>query len=245
MMEKKQASFSSDSEILPPAYSEIPPSPTVTQASPSPDEVSEAADTVPDSLNAAHIFAQEYISLLPPRMFTPSLRAPTPQPRNPLRRGLRRVKSLGSLRHSAMVSARVSTCSVSSGDTLFGTAPSSPLHSTTFDHDDVELTSIEENIRSVPRSPLVSENVGLQICLDLLTTELAGVMVRQHPMESQARTSRLQILLMIEGYEAAQRNLWLKILGTSLRGKELEVFRSANELLENWIQALYCIFDHS
>jgi len=86
-------------------------------------------------------------------------------------------------------------------------------------------------------------NPGFQICLDLLTGELAAAFFQQHPIEHQKRASRLQIQLLIEAYEdllqqIQQRQSILQVLGVSK-----EKLKSTEKLFEHWLDVLYTLYD--
>ena len=87
--------------------------------------------------------------------------------------------------------------------------------------------------------------VGLQICLDLLTDELANALYRQGPAESgdrRKRASHLQVLLLIEAYEGLLATCRQKLLWQDRR-EEREDIRSTVRILDHWLEALYVIYD--
>ena len=88
-----------------------------------------------------------------------------------------------------------------------------------------------------------NKNPGLQLCLDLLTRELAGVFFQQHPKERQDRASRLQIQLMIEVYEDILLQLQQKPhLLRSMGMRERDRLDTA-DVLRHWLEVLYYLYE--
>jgi hypothetical protein len=90
-----------------------------------------------------------------------------------------------------------------------------------------------------------SNTVGMQLCMDLLTNDLATALYRQHPAESGNRVSGLQILLMIEAYEALQQQLREEMLSSHVTGFSEEHAKTVESTLNHWLQALRSIYEHS
>ncbi|KAH8598372.1 hypothetical protein B0O99DRAFT_614980 [Bisporella sp. PMI_857] len=85
-------------------------------------------------------------------------------------------------------------------------------------------------------STYLENNIGLQICLDLLTCELAAAFFQQHPLEHQIRASKFQIQLLIEGYEVL---LWqLQHMGLSE-----EDLGATEKMFCYWLEVLYYLYD--
>jgi ABC-type thiamine transport system ATPase subunit len=81
--------------------------------------------------------------------------------------------------------------------------------------------------------------------MDLLTNDLATALYRQHPAESGNRVSGLQILLMIEAYEALQQQLREEMLSSHVTGFSEEHAKTVESTLNHWLQALRSIYEHS
>lgn len=85
-------------------------------------------------------------------------------------------------------------------------------------------------------------DIGLRICVDLLTNELASVLFRHHPIEESDRASELQILLMIEAYETIQKQIHEKCFDPQVSTYHMT---RLDELLEIWLDALYDLYERS
>ncbi|KAM7183004.1 hypothetical protein V8F20_012770 [Naviculisporaceae sp. PSN 640] len=110
-----------------------------------------------------------------------------------------------------------------------------------------------------------SDYVGLQICSELLTDELLKTFFRRHPTENRAKASKLQVLLLIEAYEAMLDSCRRELLdvppsrsagvGRSAhdKGRDREHdreriqrrkhIRDAVRILDHWLDSLYVIYD--
>jgi len=88
-------------------------------------------------------------------------------------------------------------------------------------------------------------DIGLKICMDLLTNELATKLFCQHPSELSDRASGLQILLMIEAYETVQQRLRQRMYKANVLGERDDHVRAVNRILEHWLQVLYSVYDLS
>ncbi|KAL2015768.1 hypothetical protein VTK56DRAFT_4859 [Thermocarpiscus australiensis] len=105
-----------------------------------------------------------------------------------------------------------------------------------------------------------SDCSGLQICTELLTDELAkvfclqrqGAAARGEILRVGRRVSKLQVLLMIEAYEAMLEGCRWEMAAPHARsdgGKEGERasshMRDAVEILKHWLDSLYGIYDEA
>ncbi|KAK4149592.1 hypothetical protein C8A00DRAFT_18740 [Chaetomidium leptoderma] len=77
------------------------------------------------------------------------------------------------------------------------------------------------------------DNVGLQICLDLLTRELSSA-IAGRPCRSSVDTSALQVLAMIEAYERLRDQMAELSSGN-------EQARSLEMMFDMWLRALHSI----
>ncbi|KAI0997441.1 hypothetical protein K3495_g10744 [Podosphaera aphanis] len=191
--------------------------------------------------------AQDYQALLPLHQAPHLLSA---HPHTPRR--LRKVKSQTSLRDLSRDQAKeVASLSDLDGDmeTLVGSEPTSPdanhdpFWTTSSFPEKPSCASIKDAV-NVTCSPDANddEDVGLQICVDLLTNKLASILFRHHPIEDTDRASELQILLMIEAYETIQKQIHesrTKSPAATKQAQQLEL------LLENWLDVLYDLYDRS
>ena len=79
------------------------------------------------------------------------------------------------------------------------------------------------------------DNVGLQICLDLLTRDLSSA-IAGRPCRSSVGTSALQVLVMIEAYERLRDQM-------AELSHSNEEARSMEMMFDMWLRALYAIHD--
>lgn len=116
--------------------------------------------------------------------------------------------------------------------------------------------SPRKDLRDRDRPRLASSDyVGLQICSELLTDELLKTFFRQHPNEKRSRASKLQVLLLIEAYEAMLDNCRKELLNVPLgnesaekereRGQRRRHVRDAVRILDHWLDSLYVIYDET
>jgi hypothetical protein len=96
---------------------------------------------------------------------------------------------------------------------------------------------LDNNEDSLDTNSCADANIGLQICLDLLTNELASATFRHHPAECEFRASGLQIWLMIEAYESVRHRLRQEY--------RADYFGPIEEVLSHWLQALYSVYQLS
>lgn len=98
----------------------------------------------------------------------------------------------------------------------------------------------------LPRPPgrqRTSDDVGLQICADMLNAELRKALINKKDV------SKLQFLLLIEAYEATLETCRKEISRPPLtRGGEGERIRKrhvreAVRILDNWLNSLYTLYD--
>ncbi|KAH6653328.1 hypothetical protein BKA67DRAFT_537012 [Truncatella angustata] len=90
-----------------------------------------------------------------------------------------------------------------------------------------------------------STYASLQMCLDLFTDELVGALfLKRHPEEGEARSSKLQILLLIESYEAMIEISRQKMLCWP-EADDLIHIREGIRILNHWLHCLYRMYDDS
>jgi hypothetical protein len=197
----------------------------------------------------AQSLAEDYQSQLPPRAFTPFCEAEIP--RHPPHK-LRKIKCQLSLRDLVKEDRSKprprTSATYSDADTLVGSEPSTALTSPTSEKG--RQRSLDESYPHVTHNyeEVVAEmdhNIGLKICADLLTNELVSALYRHHPAELDDRASGLQILLMIEAYEAVQQHVRQMLYDTNATGGNEKHVRMVDEILEHWLQVLYSVYDRS
>lgn len=126
----------------------------------------------------------------------------------------------------------------SDSDTLLGSdSEPSPNSSAphTFSDSDLEAFKV---MHEADQTMTETDEIGMQLCMDLLTNDLASALQRQHPLEPGNRVSGLQLLLMIEAYESLQQKL-------RRMGPDEDHVSAADEALEHWLQALRSIYERS
>ncbi|EDO02068.1 predicted protein [Sclerotinia sclerotiorum 1980 UF-70] len=82
----------------------------------------------------------------------------------------------------------------------------------------------------------VDQDISLQICSDLLTSKLTTALHQNHAVGQENKVSSLEILLMIEAYESIRKELLSD-------PRDLHVTYAAETALDQWIQALYTIYE--
>lgn len=197
----------------------------------------------------AQILAEGYQSVLPPRLLTPCIENESPRHRP---RKLRKIQCQVSLRDLIRDQAEnppetsPPPTSYSDTDTLVGSPPTSPT-SKEFAKDKLSLPAPEKTERADSRLSSFNNNIGMKICADLLTNELATVLFRHHPAENQDRASGLQILLMIEAYENVLQHVRKQLCDARVAGKEINdrPVREVEKILDHWLQVLYSVYDRS
>jgi len=189
--------------------------------------------------------AEQYQALLPPRGFTPCMiSSPKPAQKD---KTLRKVKCQLSLRDMVKEqSNRGHSVAYSDSETLIGSdSPTLPSSPTDAEFKRVELPVIDPYAQVSFQSAACGDDVGLKICIDLLTNELATALFRQHPTEGQDRASGLQILLMIEAYETIQKNVRQQLCDPQITQEMTDHVTSVDELLRYWLKVLYSVYDQS
>lgn len=195
----------------------------------------------------ASALAEQYCALLPERNWTPF-----PDGRvaeiNPKKR-LRKIKPQDNLRSFVSHCSKPSFCSDS--ETLVGSDTTSENGARS--EDEKPVVSRDDNpLKEPPREfgkglsdggedatdeKSAHAGVGHQICLDLLTNELAEAISCRQPRDNDHVASQLWIRLMIEAYESAQRYLQQECS---------ENFpRSVRGVLDRWLDALRSVYELS
>jgi hypothetical protein len=201
-------------------------------------------------VDKAQALAAQYQAELPSRSITPYVEGDLPKL---TRKTLRKVKCQMSLRDLVKDQSERPLSTLSSDtDTLVGSAsPTSQLSPTKgeFDQEEVALFKTHRNPylmvdeADCSRSAL-DHNIGLKICVDLLTNELATALFRQHPAESEDRASGLQILLLIEAFEGIQRQARQRRHNLHRQTTDHYVEEMEN-ILNHWLEVLYLVYDQS
>jgi hypothetical protein len=202
-------------------------------------------------IDQAQILAEDYQSVLPPRIVTPCI-AHQPLKRTP--KTLRKIKCQLSLRDLIKDQANTEPetpprTSYSDAETLVGSEPTSPT-SKRFTKERFPIIAFEKPHDTDSRTSSITlsdfdNDIGLKICVDLLTNELATSLFRHHPAETEDRASGLQILLMIEAYEAVQQHVRKQLFAAHVTGSKMEHLESVDKILDHWLQVLYSVYDRS
>lgn len=183
--------------------------------------------------------AGQYQAVLPPRTFTPfSDLDSTPSSRKPLRK----IKGQQSLRDLVTCQENIAH---SDSETLVGT-PS--LGSPTSGHFSWKPSPEPQGFENEEESNAIAEengqpDVGFQICMDLLMSELAAGLSEKHPTEKSNRVPGLQILLMIEAYESVQQQIRQEIQDAHVTGARLDEVKALEKTLDNWLGALDALYN--
>lgn len=205
-------------------------------------------------IDQAQVFAEGYRSILPPRTITPCVER---QPPKCTPKTLRKIKCQLSLRDLIKDQARHEPdtspplTAYSDAETLVGSesTPTSPTNKgfateklpiVAFD----KALAAKDNRASLALSDF-DNDIGLKICIDLLTNELATVLFRHHPAENQDRASGLQILLMIESYETVQQHVRKQLYDAHVTGRKMTHLQEVERILDHWLQVLYSVYDRS
>lgn len=206
--------------------------------------------------------AYEYQALLPERSFSSS---PVCFERCPLRKTIRKVKGQESLRDIVERDQhRISTTYYSDCETLDGTDTlPSPINVPTSTYCLPEEESWAapfnyESKSSCSRSWASSSSLedkednstsaGFQVCLELLTDQLAEGLFgkhHHHAAEYLDRVPGLQILLMIEAYESVLQHIRGEMSDPYLAGFRLVQLVDTEQLLEHWLLALYSVYEET
>lgn len=196
----------------------------------------------------AKTLAEQYQALLPPRTFTPyrlDLARVAPSKKS---QKLRKIKCQLSLRDVVKQhSNRTHSVAYSDAETLVGSESPTSLHFPAGGElEKVKLPITHPHEQSVvDPMAIFDDDIGLKICVDLLTNELASQLFRQHPAEREDRASGLQILLMIEAYETIQKTIKQKLCDREMSTEMKDHVRSVDKILKYWLKVLYSVYDQS
>ncbi|KAL2061301.1 hypothetical protein VTL71DRAFT_7574 [Oculimacula yallundae] len=216
-------------------------------------------------LDKAQLLADEYQAVLPLRLKTSFINhhhddhlATSYLPKPPKR--LRKIKCQVSLRDLVKQHSQCAPSPSTPGsdvETLVGSPPCSPPCSPI--QEDFEKTythrpllsrrSLDSDDEQSFPSLNVETDIGLKICTELLTNELAAALLRHHATSASSETGTkdraagLQILLMIEAYETVQQQIRNMLYYSHVTGKQFNHVQDAEMILEHWLQALYAVYD--
>jgi hypothetical protein len=204
-------------------------------------------------VDKAQALAVQYQAELPSRSFTPYVEGDLPKL---TRKKLRKIKCQMSLRDLVKdQSERPLSTPSSDTDTLVGSAsPISQLSPTKgeFGHEEIALSETHESPHLMDDEAdcshsALDHNIGLKICVDLLTNELATALFRQHPAESEDRASGLQILLLIEAFEGIQRQARQRRHNSHHTTEQTadHYVGEVENILNHWLEVLYSVYDQS
>ncbi|TEY77491.1 hypothetical protein BOTCAL_0054g00200 [Botryotinia calthae] len=182
--------------------------------------------------------ANQYQKALPRRRISSSWNLDLPL--IPLRRTLRKIKSQESLRDLCRRNT-TSPSEASDCETLVGSDGRGSPHSLIFKRDEKDhnfgVKSVESpTCEPLDKTSLSDQDISLQICLNLLTSKLSTSLQQDHHSTTENKASSLEILLMIEAYESIRN-------GLRAGSRDLHVTSTAETALDQWIQALYTIYE--
>ncbi|APA06829.1 hypothetical protein sscle_02g015990 [Sclerotinia sclerotiorum 1980 UF-70] len=185
--------------------------------------------------------ASEYQTVLPQRRISSYLDLHLPL--NPAKRTLRKIKSQESLRDLCKSYAK-SPSIASDSETLVGSDRGSSPRGSIYKEDEKDDTFRFKDVSSPAYEPSektsqldqVDQDISLQICSDLLTSKLTTALHQNHAVGQENKVSSLEILLMIEAYESIRKELLSD-------PRDLHVTYAAETALDQWIQALYTIYE--
>jgi hypothetical protein len=185
--------------------------------------------------------------LLPPRAITPYIELEVP---NLTPKKLRKIKCQLSLRDLIKEhSKRGHSVAYSGAETLVGSeSPTFLLSPMSEKFEKIKLPIINSDFHEQTLSNSVAafdDDIALKICVDLLTNELATALFRHHPAEREDRASGLQILLMIEAYEAVQQHVRQKLCDPQVTEETKDQVKSVDLILKYWLKVLYSVYDQS
>ncbi|TGO58681.1 hypothetical protein BCON_0052g00250 [Botryotinia convoluta] len=189
--------------------------------------------------NSSEWLTNQYQKTLPRRRISSSWNLDLPV--IPVKRTLRKIKSQESLRDLCRRNA-TSPSEASDCETLVGSDGRGSPHSSIFKGDEKNNNFGVENVASptcepLDKTSLSDQDISLQICLNLLTSKLSTSLQQDHhTMEQENKASSLEILLMIEAYESIRK-------GLQAGSRDLHVTSAAETALDQWIQALYTIYE--
>ena len=137
----------------------------------------------------------------------------------------------------------------SDSETLLGS--DSEMHPDTpalnpFSNSDLDaIKPIRDNHHSTGPDPAMPDNdIGMELCIDLLATNLAAALHRQHPTGPGNSASRLQMLLLIEAYESLQQKMRQQQQLHATDGTNEHV-GMVDDALDHWLQALSSVHESS
>ncbi|CAD6448265.1 77a287eb-6109-47f4-a712-2df6f4306c0e [Sclerotinia trifoliorum] len=181
--------------------------------------------------------ASEYQTVLPQRCISSYLDLDLPV--NPAKRTLRKIKSQESLRDLCK-SYATSPSIASDSETLVGSDGGFSPRGSIYKEDEKDDPFKSEDVASPAYEPSktsqLDQDISLQICSDLLTSKLTATLHQNHTTEQGNRVSSLEILLMIEAYESIRKEL-------RSDPRDLHVTFAAETALDQWIKALYTIYE--
>ncbi|KAF7906866.1 hypothetical protein EAF00_001144 [Botryotinia globosa] len=189
--------------------------------------------------NSSEWLANQYQKTLPRRRISSSWNLDLPV--IPVKRTLRKIKSQESLRDLCRRNA-TSPSEASDCETLVGSDGRGSPHGSIFKSDEKNNNFGVENVVSptcepLDKTSLSDQDISLQICLNLLTSKLSTSLQQDYHTTGQENTaSSLEILLMIEAYESIRK-------GLRADSRDLRVTSAAETALDQWIQALYTIYE--
>jgi hypothetical protein len=134
----------------------------------------------------------------------------------------------------------------SEGETLIGSESATP-YSGSPRHSLRKITPpIEDWHHEQPEildaTAAMENDIGMKICTELLTKELASALSQHDKVEINDRASELQILLMIEAYEMVQKQIQEKREDLHVPDDHVSSFEL---LLDHWLSVLYTVYDKS
>jgi hypothetical protein len=195
------------------------------------------------STDMARSLAEQYQALLPNRAANPiiKLELPSLTPKK-----LRKIKCQLSLRELIEEhSKRAHSVAYSDAETLVGSESLSLLQGN-FEKSKLPIIKSDSHDQSLSWSKAAfDDDIGLKICVDLLTNELANAFFRHHPAEREDRASGLQILLMIEAYETVQQHARQHLCDPHVTEETKDQVNSVDRILNCWLEVLYSVYDLS
>jgi len=97
--------------------------------------------------------------------------------------------------------------------------------------------ALTQDISTTPSD--LAHNIEMQICLDLLKTDLSSALSPKNPSDS---TLALQIWLMIESYESLKQRLHKQLLQQVGPGKQ-KTSEYTFQAMDHWLEALYSVYN--
>lgn len=182
--------------------------------------------------------AHDYQTVLPQRNTASYLDLNIPL--NPAKRRLRKVKSQESLRDLCR-SFSSSPSIASDCETLVGSeggsSPRGSICKEDLNDDSFGFKNVTSPADEPPeKTSALDQDISLQICSDLLASRLATTLHQGCTPDKDSRISSLEILFMIEAYESIRKEL-------QSSPRDIHVTRAAQTALDQWIQALYTIYE--